>query len=358
MIVVLVDECDRLKNHVGKNELLRRMCKNWFRIGHMSSEENFTPLVEYPKFCFVDSHCHIQLDPLYEKLECIIEKTKRCGCVQIVVCGVSCGLDWYRVESIHSRYPGLISPQFGVHPWYIDDDIVSGCWEASLRDILTRLPNAGVGETGLDKNIKNRISPEIQENVLLRHMALAREFDRPITIHCVGYWGRLLALLKREEKIHVEANTSSVSIVIHSCNNMPMEIARDLLSLESSYVYFSFNGRRPLLAKQVNMARIVPRDRLLIESDSPDQKPMWEGCEALIDGQQVHSAAAWESDGASSPQNKSNVQAEIFADCNKPCYATSACHILSNALDVAPSDVAIMTLTNSRRVFRIVDIDV
>jgi TatD DNase family protein len=286
-----------------------------------------------------DSHCHLQLDPLFARITTVLNTAKMCNIEKIVVCGVSPGADWERVESIFICNPTVICPQFGIHPWYIANMEASRDWESELRILLERHPSAGIGECGLDKPVKKIVSVDTQEYIVQRHIALARLYNRPLTLHCVGYWGRLLALLRDEDVNTLEKCSDDgdqyktcLKIVIHSCNNIPINIAQSLLSMMMSEVYFSFNGCQLLSSKQADMARSLPHDRLLIESDSPDQKPRWEGCNEML----------------------SRVSLDLDeCSCNEPCFVTSACLVLSMALSIPLNEVGQLTSENASRVFPI-----
>ncbi len=85
-------------------------------------------------------------------------------------------------------------PFFGIHPWHIQEQT----WRAHMAQaerFLQAFPCAGVGETGLDK-CRCGIAPlTLQKEVLHAHLQLARQYERPVTLHCCRAWGALTEIL-------------------------------------------------------------------------------------------------------------------------------------------------------------------
>ena len=257
----------------------------------------------------VDAHCHLQLDPLHSRAEEAILTAKSNGIAFAVVCGTCPGSDWDRVRDLHSTNKDFVMPQFGLHPWWISRhfetvnskdsssssadelkvssdaalgrDVAVRDWEKELDSILTALPMAGVGECGLDSGLKN-VDMSLQAEILRSHIRIAARHNRSVTMHCVGAWAKLLEVLKEMEKeITSSMKKSSAgesaqlvgvrAYVLHSCNSMPPQMVGDFLKIPN--VYFSFSGRA-LREKQGKLASKIPTDRLLVETDSPDQVPL------------------------------------------------------------------------------------
>lgn len=215
-----------------------------------------------------DAHSHLQLDSLYSRFDRIVETARRTGVSKCCVCGVSPGDDWTKVINLYERQPDFIVPNFGLHPWWIDqlptDPSIN--WQQSLEQTLQAYSGTGVGECGLDKVIKKRVSLEVQEAILIDHISLASRYNRPLTLHCVGAWGRLLQVLESQTKDQYPS-----SIVLHSCNSLPVEMVTSFLKLPN--VFFSFSGSITGKEKTCQLLRSIPLNALLLETDSPDQTP-------------------------------------------------------------------------------------
>ena len=125
--------------------------------------------------------------------------------------------------------------------------------------------SVGIGETGLDFQEKFTNRAE-QEECFAAHLDLARELNRPVTVHCVQAWGRLIDILKEHP---------APKIVLHAFGGA-VELIPELTELNCTFS-FCGNVTNPN-AKRVRAAAVaVPADRLLIETDAPDFPPA--GCD-------------------------------------------------------------------------------
>lgn len=205
---------------------------------------------------YFDAHNHLQ----DERLDSALEQTLAAlgaGEITGAVVNGSCEADWEAVRRIAIREPRII-PSFGYHPWYLGDATAE--WKERLTFYLDSIPS-GVGEVGLDRWIPNPDVPQ-QERFFTEQLAIAAERDLPLSIHCLRSWGRLLELLE-------SAARPSCGFLLHSYGG-PVELLKPLARLGG---YFSFPGYFLAAKKELKreVFRSVPRDRLLIETDAPDQ---------------------------------------------------------------------------------------
>ncbi len=114
------------------------------------------------------------------------------GSASAIVCSAEPD-DWDSVAALTRAFPEKIIPAFGIHPWHAG--IVSNAQWQKLSALLDEFPQAGVGETGLDKARLPLIPIVQQEEVCRTHLAIAREKKRFVTLHCVRAWGLALKLL-------------------------------------------------------------------------------------------------------------------------------------------------------------------
>lgn len=227
--------------------------------------------------CF-DAHNHLQDDRLLPVREGLVAAAREAGVCGMVVNG-ACESDWDAVERWAEEQPGWVKPSFGWHPWYLHERLEG--WEARLEQRLRRRRDAGVGECGLDQWIlslnpgaRARYVPglagiepvglEEQEAVLRVHLELAHQWERPLSLHCLGAWGRLLELLEA-------GPLPACGFLLHSYGGS-VEMMRCLVRLGG---YFSFPGYflHERKERQREVFRQVPPDRLLVETDAPDQLP-------------------------------------------------------------------------------------
>lgn len=212
-----------------------------------------------------DAHNHLQ-DPRFAgRAEELLRACRERGLARMVVNG-SCEEDWPAVMALARAHPEVL-PSVGYHPWYVHERTAQ--WQETLARLLDAVPCA-VGEIGLD-----RWKPDLpyagQEEVFVTQLRMAAERHRPVSIHCLKAWGRLEELLRREPR-------PACGFLLHSYGG-PVEMVTGLARLGA---YFSLPGYFAHEAKtrQRETFRHVPADRLLIETDAPDQ--------ALPDARRLH----------------------------------------------------------------------
>jgi TatD DNase family protein len=203
-----------------------------------------------------DAHNHLQDERFGSQVDELLTAAAKEGVVKMVVNG-SCEEDWPKVLDLARKHSTVI-PSFGYHPWYVKERTSS--WQKELVNLLDQMPSA-VGEIGLDRWIEGYDTPQ-QEEVFIWQFRLAAERNLPVSVHCLKAWGRLLEILQTEQR-------PKCGLVLHSFGG-PKEMVPALTELGA---YFSFPGyyahERKL--KQRDAFRAVPPDRLLIETDAPDQ---------------------------------------------------------------------------------------
>jgi TatD DNase family protein len=185
--------------------------------------------------------------------------------------------DWAVVENLADTEPGFVFPAFGIHPWHAHT-ATSG-WQEKLRFLLEKHPQASIGECGLDTWI-SQPPLEIQRPVFLDQLRLARELDRPLTVHCLKAWGPLF-----------DAFTEAPPpprFLMHSFGGS-IETARRLIPLGA---FFSFSGYflHPRKSAVLEVFRQLPPERILLETDAPDMLPPLEIVTHPLPGNHNHPA--------------------------------------------------------------------
>ena len=169
----------------------------------------------------------------------------------------SCEEDWRAVLELSKQTP-LVLPSFGYHPWYIHERTKD--WLKNLARFLGEVPSA-VGEIGLDR-WKPGLPYDGQEEVFIAQLRLAAERNLPVSIHCLQASGRMLDLLKAGPR-------PGRGFLLHSYGG-PKEMVKPFADLGA---YFSLPGyyAHERKERQRETFKSVPRDRLLLETDAPDQ---------------------------------------------------------------------------------------
>jgi len=205
---------------------------------------------------FYDAHNHLQDDRFGGRQTDLLATCETVGVARMVVNG-ACESDWPQVLAL-ARESKIVLPSFGYHPWYLPERTPD--WLKQLENFLDAVPSA-VGEIGLDR-WKPDLPYEPQEEVFLAQLQLATTRNLPVSIHCLQTWGRLHELLRDHSR-------PLRGLVLHSFGG-PAEMIPAFTKLGA---YFSFPGyflnERKL--RQRETFKQVPPDRLLIETDAPDQ---------------------------------------------------------------------------------------
>ena len=203
-----------------------------------------------------DAHNHLQDDRFDGRQDELIADCAAVGLTRMVVNGTREG-DWPSVAALAKRHDCAL-PSFGLHPWFVHER--SPEWLAQLKQQLDVWPTA-VGEIGLDR-WKPGLDYDGQEEVFTAQLRLAAERDLPASIHCLKSWGRLLELLGA-------GPLRKRGFLLHSYGG-PAEMVEPLARLGA---YFSFPGAfgHERKTRQRDAFRRMPPNRLLIETDAPDQ---------------------------------------------------------------------------------------
>jgi TatD DNase family protein len=204
-----------------------------------------------------DAHNHLQDERFTRELNVIINEAERTGVVRMVVNG-ACEEDWPQVRQLAGQFPQVL-PSFGYHPWYLHERTAN--WQQRLVEFLDNTPSAVVGEIGLD-----RWKPDLpysgQEEAFVWQLELAAERNVAASIHCLQAWGRMHQLLR-------DTPRPARGFLLHSYGGSK-ELVAPLAKLGA---YFSFPGYfiHERKTRQREAFAVVPPDRLLIETDAPDQ---------------------------------------------------------------------------------------
>lgn len=210
-----------------------------------------------------DAHNHLQDERFGGQQAALMEACRKAGVTAMVVNG-ACEEDWPEVLVLARAWPEVL-PSFGYHPWYVHQR--SPCWLERLGQFLDLIPSA-VGEIGLDR-WKSDLAYEGQEEVFVAQLRLAAERNLPVSIHCLQAWGRMLELLRSHPR-------PACGFLLHSYGG-PVEMVRPLAELGA---YFSLPGyfAHARKVRPQEVFRRVPLDRLLVETDAPDQPLPPERC--------------------------------------------------------------------------------
>ena len=208
----------------------------------------------------IDSHCHIDLADFDEDRDEVVERARAAGLVEMLIVG---GVDENKgLERALSVADGLDLPvTAGVHPHearLADEQVYD-----QIRGLAGEGRIVAVGEIGLDFHYDHSPRPA-QREALRRQIRLAREVGLPVVVHTREADEETAAILEEE-------GASEVGGVIH-CFTGGKDLARRALALGFC---ISFSGIVAFPRSEIiqEVAREVPDDRLLVETDAPFLAP-------------------------------------------------------------------------------------
>ena len=215
-----------------------------------------------PDSLLIDSHAHIQGQEYTQDLDEVLERARQAGVEKIIVVGGAGDLSTNDAAVRLAQSSPMLFATVGMHPHDAKD--LSEKDLGHLKKLMAEPRVVAVGETGLDFYYEH--SPRrTQMELFSRFIHLARETKLPLIVHNRESDREVVEVLRGEGK-------GAVRGVIH-CFTGNYESARAFLDL-GFFLSFSgiitFKNAAPLR----EVARRVPLDRVLIETDSPYLAPM------------------------------------------------------------------------------------
>jgi TatD DNase family protein len=194
------------------------------------------------------------------KIELVIEAAKQQGVDRMLCVSVDLG-NYDQLIQLASQHPGVLM-SVGVHPTHVSEE------EPTVETLiqLARSPHCiAIGETGLDYyRVEDQKGQQLQQARLIHHIEAARAVSKALIIHTRQASTDTINLLKT-------AGAREVGGVMH-CFTETWEVAKAAMDLG---FYISFSGivtfKNAVALQEV--AKKVPLDRLLIETDAPYLAP-------------------------------------------------------------------------------------
>ena len=204
----------------------------------------------------IDTHCHLDCEPLHSRLVRVLESANRAGVIGCVVPGVH-PTGWERMAAL-SRKHGGIYPAFGIHPMHAD--LAQCTTMVRLKEIAAS--GIAIGEIGLDPAYP--LSLEMQEQSFREQLRLALALGLPVLVHCRRVFQRTL-------KVLVDEKAERVGGIMHAFSGSP-EMAREFIRLGFA---ISISGTITWTGavRPVRLAREIPLESLVLETDAPDLTP-------------------------------------------------------------------------------------
>lgn len=256
-----------------------------------------------------DSHAHLQ-DVRFEAPAAVWQRARERGVRRVLLAGVD-AKDWERQAAL-ANLPG-VSLSLGIHPQVVAA-MTTTEHDAELARLETALANrsasvVALGEVGMDGVGDRRSSYDAQAALFEAQLHLAQKHDLPVILH-------ILRAHEEALKVLAKVGVAKAGGVVHSYSGSAELIPRYL----EHGLYLSFSGSVTWHegGRAARAVKECPRDRLLVETDAPDQTPR-----------------------------------EHRPEANEPAYLTDVVHALATIRGEPDSEVAEVTHRNACTLFRL-----
>jgi TatD DNase family protein len=204
----------------------------------------------------IDSHCHLDLEPLRSALPDVMSEASDAGVQGFVIPGVHPD-GWPGMSALASEIPQVMAA-YGIHPMH------AGCVNDQVLDRLSAFAPQGIaiGETGLDPAYSAPM--ELQERVFREQLRMAVKGGLPVLVHCRSAFQRVITILREER-------ADQVGGIMHAFSGS-VEMAREFIRLGFA-ISISGTVTWNNAVKPLRIARELPLEHLVLETDAPDMTP-------------------------------------------------------------------------------------
>lgn len=204
----------------------------------------------------IDTHCHLDCEPLQARLGELLPSAREAGVTGWVVPGVHPG-DWGRIALVTGEHDGAMAA-YGIHPMHahLAND------EQLTRLAAMAVDGVAIGEVGLDAVCG--VAQGLQEQAFRAQIRIALDLGQPLLVHCRGWFQRTLQMLKEE-------GADRVGGIMHAFSGAP-EMAYEFIRLGFA-ISLAGSVTWPGARRPQRLARELPLDWLVLETDAPDMTP-------------------------------------------------------------------------------------
>ncbi|WP_104664052.1 TatD family hydrolase [Ensifer adhaerens] len=251
----------------------------------------------------IDTHCHLDFPDFEAERDAIVARAHEAGVEQMIT--ISTRVKRFEtILAIAEAYPNVFC-SVGTHPHNADEEL-----DITTEDLvrLSAHPKVvAIGEAGLDYFYDNA-PREAQVEGLRRHIAAARVTGLPLVIHSRSADEDMAAILTEE------TGKGAFPFLLHCFSSGP-ELARIGVEL-GGYVSFSGILTFPKSEELREIAKTVPHDRMIVETDAPYLAPK-----------------------------------PFRGKRNEPAYVAHTAAVLAETIGVSTEEIATITTDNAFRVF-------
>ena len=207
----------------------------------------------------IDTHCHLTFEQLADDVEAVVARSIAAGVIGWLTVGTDPQQNRKAIE-LADQFENMYAA-VGIHPHDAKD--VNDDTLAELKEIAQNEKVVALGETGLDFHYNFSKQPE-QKEVFAAQLKIAAELNLPVIVHCREAFDETMEILDQQSK--------GLKAVVFHCFSGSAEQAE--IVLDKGYC-ISFTGVVTFKNAEAirQAARIVPTDRLMLETDCPYMSP-------------------------------------------------------------------------------------
>ncbi|XP_047677489.1 tatD DNase domain containing 3-like isoform X3 [Tachysurus fulvidraco] len=195
---------------------------------------------------YIDCHCHISSRDFDGDIDGVIEQSKKVGVLALVAVAEHAG-EFEKIIKLSQRFPGFIMPCLGVHPVQEDPAQPRGALPEVGLDFTPRIVNTEAGK-------------ELQRQVLIRQVELAKQLNLPLNVHSRSAGRPTIHLLK---ELGVE------NALLHAFDGKP-SVAME--GVRAGY-FFSIPPSIVRSEQKQKLVKQLPLENMCLETDSPALGP-------------------------------------------------------------------------------------
>ena len=207
----------------------------------------------------IDTHCHLTFGELAGDVKAVLARSKDAGVTSWITVGTDTQQNRKAIE-LAGKFKNMYAT-VGIHPHEAGN--VTAETIAELKKLAQNVKVVAIGETGLDFHY-DFSKPQDQKRVFAQHLKIAAELNLPVIIHCREAFDDTMEILER--------HGCGVKRAVFHCFGGSAEQAKIVLDYG---FYISFTGVITFknAEKTQQAAKIVPLDRLMLETDCPYMSP-------------------------------------------------------------------------------------
>jgi TatD DNase family protein len=255
----------------------------------------------------IDSHAHIDFPQFAEDREAMLQRAREVGVNALLAVGTGPGPEKLDAALPYAEQHDWIYTSVGIHPH--EAKLVTPHHLDELARLAQHPKVIAWGEIGLDY-FYDHSPKDVQATIFRSQLELAHAAKLPIIIHCRDAWDDCLAQLQQHWK------ADGLGGILH-CFSGTLEHAKRGLDM-GFYISFAGNSTYPKAAHLRDVAKAIPLDRLLIETDSPYLAPQ-----------------------------------AYRGKRNEPAYVAEVAKTIAGVRNLPTDEFAAATAANFRRLFRI-----